>query len=145
MNFQSAEYVYGKQEFKPCVLSCNYIADDSSCFYDILREEKKSINRFQTIQLFSNLLYSVIKLNSFCKTIDFWSLAQNCLVHRLKYPQNIANHLFILFSKFVSSPSYLQHRCILRVIHSLITKTIQVFLLNSLFQKSCYWHSHILP
>ena len=108
-------------------------------------KKKKSINRFQTIQLFSNLLYSVIKLNSFCKTIDFWSLAQNCLVHRLKYPQNIANHLFILFSKFVSSPSYLQHRCILRVIHSLITKTIQVFLLNSLFQKSCYWHSHILP
>ena len=108
-------------------------------------KKKKSINRFQTIQLFSNLLCSVIKLNSFCKTIDFWSLAQNCLVHRLKYPQNIANHLFILFSKFVSSPSYLQHRCILRVIHSLITKTIQVFLLNSLFQKSCYWHSHILP
>lgn len=108
-------------------------------------KKKKSINRFQTIQLFSNLLYSVIKLNSFCKTIDFWSLVQNCLVHRLKYPQNIANHLFILFSKFVSSLSYLQHRCILRVIHSLITKTIQVFLLNSLFQKSCYWHSHILP
>ena len=57
-------------------LSCNYI--DSSFFYDILQEVKdalpKSINRFQTSQFFSNLLYSIIKLETFFKTIDFWLL-----------------------------------------------------------------------
>ena len=135
----------GNRSLNPAFCHVITLQMTRAVFMIFFGKKKKSINRFQTIQLFSNLLYSVIKLNSFCKTIDFWSLAQNCLVHRLKYPQNIANHLFILFSKFVSSPSYLQHRCILRVIHSLITKTIQVFLLNSLFQKSCYWHSHILP